>query len=287
MHGGNFMYRSFIPVLILFSIYSCQQTGKQKLHKHDNHQHGLKLSDSISIQNPPDGNFMSWDTQIINDTDYPTLVRLSYKSDLGLEYIDLKQNKLIKKKNFIIEGSEGLGKVQGFYIINKDSIAIFNDRQLILVNDSFEILQSYNYMDNYDRLWYVLQDSNRGQITFQNGKLFFGKTDFEFSNTNAFYNSKLSVFVDLETGEFVEQTGITFPESYFNNCWGDYTTSILRDYNLNDNQFIYSFPTSHKLFIFDPFKDKITNEVYAKSNFLDNKIEAMNCKYYDDYIKER
>lgn len=272
-------------LFFFLSLSSCYTENKNEKSKNKNLTN-LKLVDSITLQNPLDGYFMSWDTQVVN-FDNATLARLSYSTVPGLEYFDLFNATFIKKNKFIVEGDEGIGQVQGFYIINKDSIAIFNERKLVLLNNSFQKLRSYNYMDNYDKLWYVLQDSNRGQRVYEDGKLFFGKTDFEFSNTNAFYKSKLSAYVDLKSGEFVEQDGITFPENYFDKCWGDYTISLFRDYNKEGQHFIYSFPANHNLYIYDPFIDKITKEVKVKSDFLPDEIESMNCKYYDDYLKER
>lgn len=278
------MEKYVLILIVLASTISCNTENKKVTKKYT---HELKIGDSIVLPNPNNGHFMTWNSQITKFNNQKILSRLKYKGKRGIEYFDLNNEKHITTQIFETEGNQGLGNVSNYFIISEDSIAIFNDRQLLLTNKDLKILEVYNYMDNYDKLWYILQDSNKGQVVFKNNKLYFGKADFEYTNSNAFYSSKISTEIDLATGEFIEHTSMTFPKSYFDKCWGNYTTRINRDYNHKNDNFIYSFPTNHNLFVFDPFEDKLKNTIEAKSVFLPEEFESMNCKHYDDYDRER
>ena len=270
--------RRYLYLYIAFlTLISC---GDKKKSIHFD-KYNLQAVDSIQFKNPSYSYYMSWNNQYVNDT----LVRLSYGTDNAIELIDLKNEKFIDVYQFKKGTDKGVGRMQGFYYHNRDSLFVFNNTQIVLTNlynDS--IINVYDIKGDYDKLWYPLNTANGNDITLINDKIYFGKTDFEKTNSNAYYDSALLMEIDLKTNTTIQYDKIHFPELYYDKCWQDRLVDYSMIFNPLTKEFIFNFPISHYTYVFNTSKNKFTTH-FTRSKYMPDGVETMKCNTYD--VKKR
>ncbi|MDN6280580.1 MAG: DUF4221 domain-containing protein [Psychroflexus sp.] len=273
------MRQIFTALVMTMLFYACQE----KQSEHVNYTHHLTATDSISFKNPPYSYYMSWYNQLAEDT----LIRKGVGENNTLELIDLKNQKFIDIYKFKKVSDLGVGNINGFKYINQDSVFLFNQTQLIITNiDNDTINNVYDIKGDYDGLWYPLSLSNGSDIVYRDKKMYFGKNDFEYTNTNAYYDSPLLMELDLESNTTRQFKNIHFPEEYYDKCWQDNLVNFSISYNPKTEKFIFNFPISHQLHVFDPKNNELTKH-HIQSKFVNADIESMKCDLNDADPKKK
>lgn len=272
------MGRLLLSALIVLLIVSCNksQSSRKIVEKFE-----IVAIDSLEIKNPNLSYYMSWYNQILNDT----LVRFSNGTENVLELVDLKEKKFIDLFKYQKESDLGVGRLQGFKYVNRDSIFIFNDTQLVLTNiNNDTIIDIFDIKGDYDGLWYPLSTSNGHDVVLKDSKIYFGKTDFELTNSNTFYDSPLLMEIDLNTKKTKQFKSIHFPEIYYDNCWQNRLVTFSMCYNAKTKRFIFNFPISHNTFVFNPANNRLVKH-YTPSKYVPEFVEPMKCNVSD--VKKR
>lgn len=262
-----------ILLIALLLLLSCQD----KKEYADIHLYGLQIVDSTSIENPSYSYYMSWYNQLKDDT----LIRYSSGTDNALELVDLKSKQFIDIYKFKKGSDLGVGRLQGFKYLNRDSIFIFNDTQLVLTNlQNDTIVNVYDVKGDYEGLWYPLSTSNGHDVVIKNNKIYFCKTDFEKTNSNAYYDSPLLMEIDLSSKSTKQYKKIHFPEVYYDKCWQDRLVSYSMYYNSKIKRFVFNFPISHYTYVFNPDNNKI-EKYFTPSKYVPEQVERMKCEIND------
>jgi len=260
--------KKILIILILISIVGCRN-DQQKADQATK----FKIADTLTITNPSNNHFMSFNSMVSGDT----LIQMNYANRNGFNLFNLKNKNFIREINLENGGPNGVGLTQAFYYKSMDSLYLFNQTQIVQIDDNKQITKIFDVKGDYDKLWYPINVSNGAEaFTFDN-KLFFGKNDFEKMTSNRYYQADLLMSFDLTTKER-KQYNINFPDTYLDKCWQMNQADFSYAKHLNDTgKVVFSFCANENLFIFDITKNKITS--VKKLDYPDiDEIESINCE---------
>jgi hypothetical protein len=208
--------------------------------------------------------------QMIADASGARMLTFLNPYNQSIYFYDYGTGQYIKKISYDKEGPDGVLSATGYYIINMDSIYVYNMPliELILTDSAARVKQRIPFY-NKEPDWALynpqyLFSTACPMIRSGNSLTLPGLAPFSFPNTliNRF---RFTTHVDLGTGRIASRN--TYPEELYG-----------RNYNWNDALFtqpypalspagemIFSFPVSHNLYVAKPDADGYTT-VYAGSN---------------------
>jgi hypothetical protein len=265
--------RYILVFTYIFILFSCQ---KDKGLKIDN---DIEITDTIIIENPKSSSYMSYNNQLKDDT----LIQLNYANTNSIDLFSLNDKNHVKNISFKSNGPQGVGNIQGFFYKNKDSIYLFNDTQVVLVDDEKQKQSIYDIKGDYDEIWYPLKISNGGMPYVDSNKIFFGKTDFEKMTSNRYYQADLLMSFDLATKEKM-QYDIHFPSTYLDNCWQMNQADFSYTFNNKDDYLVFSFTANPNIFVFSYKTNKLKEVINLEYSF---EPKPINCENVDDPTRSR
>lgn len=167
-----------------------------------------------------------------------------------LQFFNIENGALVKKLPFEIEGDRGVGAINGFYVLNLDSIFLFpsSGNRLFLTDYSANMIQRINYdvPDGYGNAQ-VSSTYFSAKPYFSDGKLIV-KTLYQGSYStvsNAELSARhLSYAIDLSTG-VVKNLPATFPIDY----WSDVKKHFQFSFSGSANGYVYSLWGDHSLYL--------------------------------------
>ena len=199
----------------------------------------------------------------------------------GIYFYDYEKEILIKTIEYEREGPDAILRLDGYYIKNMDSIYVYNLPmiEVALTDSSGYVKQRISLRNNRDdREWpryypqYFFSTVNplieiKGKLILT-GSAPFGVADSSISKF------QFTSYIDLKSGdvEFMH----TYPGELYgsNTQWQDmFFTQAFRALLPNED-FVYSFPVSHNVYITSFGKNEY-NTVYAGSNFAET-IRSIN-----------
>lgn len=184
-----------------------------------------------------------------NDKRYFTLLNKYLNAIYIYDYDDETLKKIVK---YPVSGPGSVGKIQGYYIKNEDSIFVHGKSglRLFLSNIKGEVYREFDLSNDKG---YVKPSSFSGNmpITIENDFLYmnaWGHQREYYQNSN--YPESLILKLDLKTGNSIRYGA--YPSSYRNNgVWGIQFHTMWNTMNEVNGDMILSFPNSDSLMVID------------------------------------
>ena len=166
------------------------------------------------------------------------------------------------------DGPNGVGRADGFYVHNLDSIFVVSSyfSKIFLVNKEGEILKKYFLsMNKEDSTSTSMPYSSTHTPMVKVGDtLYIGAIPDVEPYLNK-YNSKIKIALNIANGRYKYLH--SYPEEYQQNYWGRTHMLFPNIYDEEKGVFIYSFPISDSLHIINQSTNKAIS-LNAKSLFL-------------------
>lgn len=245
-------------------------------------------SDSDSITTPQklvsDGQLVSLqiDSQTSNVSDglFPYqdengswLFNLNFSNN-EIQLYDLESKKLKKRMIFELEGTEGVGFVQGFHVNSMDSIFLFGypSGELHLTDTSARVYSRINYEPPAGHDHAFIHNAFFTADPILSGQKLLVKTrpDIRASEATAAYlaDKKLTYSIDISNGN-VSLSQMGYPENYA----ADGTKQLNFSMAQIEDKLVYSFISDHNLYVSDMDGNEI-EVVPAKSQYMNETFES-------------
>ncbi len=247
----SFKEKLFFLFLLTMPILSCKRDDLRTEYTSQ-----LLEKESFNIQldsiTPVDNTYFSYES--INDSVFLFLTNSIYNS---IDIYDRKTGNFYKRFVFKKEGPTGIAQIQGYTVVNEDSIFVFEkfhilNTKLINWKGYFVDIQpiSFNAVKHYSVINHL---SNAGGITyFDNNNLYFTT----FSLLNHRYPDSYNPSIKFEYKYDLIQDSLsvlpfTYPESYWGKTQNQFASNPYRDKG-KGLVFIYSWPKEPYLIKYNP-----------------------------------
>lgn len=195
------------------------------------------------------------------------------KYDNSICFFDYNQGILSRKKRLDLEGSNGVGLVQGYYYVNEDSLFVYNYNTLFvcLLNSNLDViwkkqlniieeLQSMDFIPSFPYL------QTNSPMKYVNHKLVFGGFGTAETTAETSTNRPVTTIYDLQ--EDSVRFANNYPEQYQKYNWGGgFYRMPYFDVNEELGNMIISFPHDHYLYVYSLQNNK-QSKYYAGSNLI-------------------
>ncbi len=244
------MRKIFYIILILSGFSSCKKEKDFNENKVINIASNYYLSVKDTISFPLDSittNSTNCIQYIENDNTKSFSFLNEYNNTIYVYDYDTKEfkNKILLEK----EGDNGVGKITGYKIHNKDSIFTYsyNESKLSIINCQSKIINSFKLL-NENNIKYP--PSPKGittvPINFIRNKIYFGGSIAGEYKDETKNNRPIMVSLNLKNG--ATNFLYNYPDLYLNSNWGGALFRwITYDYDSINDKFIFSFPASHDI----------------------------------------
>lgn len=263
---------------------SCTSVYSVKNEQKDNNKSQVQLEFKGSVDFITDTSTSpNTDCLHYKEIDGENLFLILNSHDNSICIFNYEDKNQIKKITYEQKGNHGVGKIQGFYYHNHDSIFVYSywGGFLYLTNSFGEVLDKYLLIDRENRtgMWYpapYIQTtspiSKIGNNIVVNGFL----AGEERPGDDV--DRPVTISVNLQTKALGYSN--QYPDYYRQHNWGGGMTYRLVYYTPNNNdEMVLSFTADHSIFVYS-FADNSTHQYYAGSNLID-KITSL------DHPKDR
>jgi len=234
------------PFLIL-SLFSC------KSNENEGYTNRLALVDSLKILLPEYGNYSLSYIQLYDNEEEEILFGGNVINN-SIDIFNLNQEKYKTRIEFQKNGPNALSNLQGFYVINFDSILVFPNSMLhrsLLINLENTQIEEFRIQD-FDNLdpKIINHVSSSSNPVIYNGKTlsFIQYPLFDVEDPNNINRDfDFEQIYDLTEKKFYDG-GIKYPEFYQNKIWSIFSTLLFRTSGKNQTS-IYSWSLSDSIYV--------------------------------------
>jgi hypothetical protein len=183
----------------------------------------------------------------------------------AIQIFEYNSGMLLFKISLQKEGVNGIGALDGFTIVNFDSIFVHNyyANKVFLVNREGCIKNSYAIIPE-DKTHIPMPTSTSRPIIFSNNKLYFntfGTSDPWKVKSKTLDQIVLSLDLEKKSSQYF----LSYPKIYQRGVWGTVFHFLYSSYDPHKNTFTYSFPLDDNICITN--HDDYLAEFYAGSKF--------------------
>ncbi|MFC5625265.1 DUF4221 family protein [Algoriphagus winogradskyi] len=192
-----------------------------------------------------------------------------------IQLYDLESKKMEKRMVFDVEGSEGVGFIQGIHVESLDSIFLFDfpSKNLHLVDTSGAVLFKIKYEPPVGHSPAFIHNAHFITDPILSGNQLLVKTrpEVELAKVKRedLIDKKLTYSIDLKSGA-ARLSAMRYPEDYLSEGVKQLDFSMARA----GDKLVYSFISDHKLYVSD-LKGNPKDTVQAKSQFLTAGFETL------------
>ena len=192
--------------------------------------------------------------------------------DNSVYFFDYDQGIMSRKKQFSLEGSKGVGLIQGYDYVNEDSLFVYNVNTefVCLLNSHLEIiwkrrlnideLQSMDFIPSFPYL------QTNSPMKYISHKLVFGGMGTAETTAETSTNRPVTTIYDFQ--EDSVKFANNYPEQYQKYNWGGgFYRMPYFDVNEEENNMIISFPQDHYLYVYS-LQNNMQSKYYAGSNLI-------------------
>ncbi|WP_339925574.1 DUF4221 family protein [uncultured Cyclobacterium sp.] len=287
--------RIYYTLLTFLLFYSCSNTS---FHNENPFYNSLKGSYTLSkkyekkipLDTLSDAFILSYEINQGDKIDNEAFIFLNKKTN-SIYFYNWEKSELDSILTLPTQGPSGVGSINGFNYINKDSIFLFAQNYTIsLVNRKGEVLSRkkmpiFREMPEGKRIYNPsIEVTGISPMHYKDNKIFFsGNIDAEFDDFSK-ENSFSMTLVDLNSEKL--QFILPFPEIYYSGNWlGAKFRKSFTTYNEIKNEIIISYPSSHQLSKYDINNGSIEKK-FGASNFS-NIIVPMKGNFSDQTSLEK
>lgn len=274
--------RFFSIFFTFFFLFSCN-SSKDKDYKDASDVDKVRMVYKKDFKLYLDSKTPSWSfyNQYIfeYDTKNEFIVTLNSMQN-SLQFYNLNGKK-VNETFYQKEGPNGVGSIQGFLYVNKESIFLLKENGYIIyrANNLGKVLDSYPLTDPSMNKYFTAPK-------IENGNDFFIKQNYLFipgvsgvfyeKDRDGFYeNAKLNIKLNLTNKEFVNIIPYPNVDKLISNNFSRRVITPNCVPNPDKNQLIYSFPADHYVYNYDT-NGKLISKHLMNSKYLDEEIKAAN-----------
>lgn len=195
------------------------------------------------------------------------------KYDNSICFFDYNQGILNRKMRLDLEGSNGVGLVQGYYYVNEDSLFVYNYNTLFvcLLNSHLDViwkkqlniiekLQSMDFIPSFPYL------QTNSPMKYVGHKLVFGGFGTAETTAENSTNRPVTTIYDFQADSV--KFANNYPEQYQKYNWGGgFYRMPYFDVNEELEEMIVSFPHDHYLYVYS-LQNNTQSKYYAGSNLI-------------------
>ena len=225
------------------------------------------ILDSISAPKPQY-------TQIFQDSLGVRHFTFLNRYDNSIYFYNYETLKFERKILYERLGSNGIRKVDGYYLKNLDSIYVYNlsSTEIVHTNDKGKILKRISLRgDETNKTWYLNYPQYFPKTVTPfieaDGKLLFTGFYPSSLSESMIKKFKFSAQIDLKSYNVVFKH--LYPEELYGSGYNwdsDFFTEVFPELHPDGDKLIYSFPVSHNLYITEINSNRY-EKVYGGSNF--------------------
>ncbi len=219
----------------------------------------------------------------------------------AIYFYDINTQQLIKEVLLQKEGPDAVGSPTGLFVQSMDSIYVISSSyyKVTLVNGNGEAQRSYRLIEG------VKPNDNTGMLrpftisppVVINKKMYFNVAPDRDVYDKSYYQGKVNLVLDLETGEF--RYFNNYPSEFEGGVWGVASVSFSSTYSEPKNQFVYSFAICDSLYVYDVVRrdmkgylsqtstKKKDQEPMKKPTNQHDLEYALQATYYDGIIYDK
>ncbi|WP_165933442.1 DUF4221 family protein [Arundinibacter roseus] len=283
------------PLLLLhlLVVFSCtQRSDRTSQENSELSKSTLAIEYKKTINLNLDNKTSNWSSSIqyYEDSKNKYLI-LASTSTNSVQFYDLNGN-LQKEVTCEWEGPESTGKMQSFLYTGKDSLYILNinTHRIFRLSDKGKVLKLYQLepwkTDDYFTIPFAICAM---PMEIVDDKLYIPGLPgvYYFKNpTDYLTKGKLTISLDLKTGEHIEQINHPNKEKFLGKNYGSDLLYAHRTFNPITQTFIHSFPGDHSIYSYT-MDGKLIDTKELKSDYADDVLKEMaNWASVDDSYKE-
>ncbi|MGY6521063.1 MAG: DUF4221 family protein [Mongoliitalea sp.] len=209
-----------------------------------------ELSEAFSLALEETSTFTT-SLQVIEEDGQELLVFADFKNRDRIFLFDISTGDMIDRIKFELDGPNGIGSMNGFYYLNRDSIFIVNSflYKVFQVNSKGDIIRRYD-LKNSDGSVSILPHPTHQPLTGAIGEELFIKGIGEKNPYQKDYYNDMVVTqrLNLENGNV--RDGIRFPEKYRDNFF-HLSNSIVIYQTIFNKEIYQSFPSEENIYVYD------------------------------------
>lgn len=234
-------------IAVLFIISSCASKSNNE------YSNSLSKTDSLKILLPEFGNYSLSYLQIYeNEND--TLLFAGNVINNSIDVYDLVEEKFKTRIEFQKNGPSSISSLQGFFVINLDSILVFPNSLLsksLLVNMDKSRVEDYPIQDILDtspKLINHVSSSSNPVLMTDNSISFVQYPLFDVEDKNNVNNDfSFEIIFDTENKKMASGE-IFYPSFYHDKIWSIYSTLLYRT-NGDKQSIVYSWSLSDSIYV--------------------------------------
>lgn len=263
--------RIIFYLLIILFLFSCTEDSVKN-------EYFDKLENKCSIRTIGkkdiiiDENF-SPTSMYIQYIDHTNELSIYNVYDNSVYFFDYDQGIMSRKKQFILEGSKGVGLIQGYDYVNEDSLFVYNYNTLFiyLLNSHLDVIwkKQLNIMEELQSMDFIpsfpyLQTNS--PMKYVGHKLVFGGLGLTETTAENSTNRPVTTIYDFQADSV--KFANNYPEQYQKYNWGGgFYRMPYFDVNEELEEMIVSFPQDHYLYVYS-LQNNTQSKYYAGSNLI-------------------
>ena len=274
----------------MLSFHSCINNGSEKNPCYNQKKNDCKICLISKKEIPVDEN-TSVMSMYMQYKDEENLLLVYNKFDNSIYAFNYEMGSSIWNIRLAEEGDNGVGDIQGFYYINKDSIFVYNYNTsfVYLVNSEAEVLlkkrlpvldmRRNDFFPSYPWL------QTNCPMLYWNDKLVLGGFASAESVVETSSNTPVTTIYDIQDDTILFRNN--YPKQYQKYNWGGaFFRMPYFNINKEENLIMISFPQDHYLYAYSLSGDSLYNKYYAGSHFIDE-IKAYDQKKGEEIDQNR
>ena len=281
------MKKIYFYILIVF-LFGCVNDKYPDNVKDKVLSQTLIAADTLVIPAPFPSIPHTYNLQVLKINNVKYLARKSDNTN-SIELINFKTKKIEEKWVYKLEGPDGVGDVDGFYILNRDTVFVGGLYRTWIKRSNAKgkifktISLDKDSLGKRSSIYRVESRISTRKPILKCGKDIFISVDERDGNSHEVTDEPVIFYAKYHIGaDYCSLVKFPFPKVYQGKIWGNFLMINSSVYNENTKQIVYSFSLCNDLCTYDIESDSMIehpngylNETFVTKKASDNYIRYM------------